>query len=131
MNKVIGGVTVEQEQILHGDHHIITGVKIADETAAFKAGTVLYADGGSYAPLAKDDSTHTPCAVAVDALEEKADGAVVAACVHGAVRAEKLRYADGSDVTLSTAEALGTRGIYAIAGDGFTGYASAASESGD
>lgn len=132
MNKVVGEVTVTQEQILHGDHHIVTGGAVPDGTAAFKAGTVLYENAGAYVPLAKTDAEHEPCAVAVEALTEAADEAVIPVCVHGAVRAEKLCFADESGITQEVAAKLRASGIYAIAGEGFTGWAeAAASGSGD
>lgn len=115
MNKIIGEVTVTQEQILHGDHHIVTGLPIADETAKFAAGTVLYKGENGYVPLTKTDGENKPVAVAIEGLEEEADSAVVPGCIHGAVRKGKLKYADGSAITDETTEALREAGIYCIA----------------
>ncbi len=115
MNKVVGEVTVTQEQILHGDHHIVTGLAIADETEAFAAGTVLYKGEDGYVPLTKTDSENKPVAVAIEGLEEEADSAVVPGCIHGAVRTEKLIYADGTKVSSETKDALREAGIYCIA----------------
>lgn len=131
MDKVIGSVTIQQEQILHGDHHIIAPAAIVDETAAFGAGTLLVAGETGYSPLAKSDSTHAPVAVAIEALEKAADGSVIPACVHGAVRTEKLKYADGTKITFATAEKLRETGIYCIAGEGFEGYAEAEAAGGN
>ena len=117
MNKIIGEVEVTRPQILHGDHHIVSGAAIADETAKFSAGTLLYKNEGNYVPLAKNDTEHKPVAVAVEPLEEKADGAVIIACLHGAVRAEKLVYADGSAITDGSVEDLRSAGIYCIEGE--------------
>ena len=114
MNKVIGTMTTKQEAILVGDHHIVTQGAIADEEAAFAGGTLLYKGESGYQALADDDETNKPVAVALDPLEEEAEDAVVPIVVHGAVRKEKLCYADGTAVTDDAVEDLRAAGIYAL-----------------
>ena len=77
MNKVIGTMTVKQEAILVGDHHIVTQGVIADEEAAFAGGTLLYKGESGYQAFASNDETNSPVAVALDALEAAASDAVV------------------------------------------------------
>lgn len=114
MNKVIGTMTVKQEAILVGDHHIVTQGAIADGEAAFAGGTLLYKGEIGYQALASNDETNSPVAVALDALEAAASDAVVPIVVHGAVRREKLCFKGGTAITDKAVEALRTTGIYAL-----------------
>lgn len=114
MNKVIGTMTVKQEAILVGDHHIVTQGAIADEEAAFAGGTLLYKGESGYQAFASNDETNSPVAVALDALEAAASDAVVPIVVHGAVRRDKLCFKGGTAITDKAVEALRTAGIYAL-----------------
>lgn len=114
MNKVIAEITTEQNSVVHGDHHIITTVELKDGVGPFDAGTLLFKGASGYEPLTKSDATNTPTAVAYDNLESKASSAVLNVVVHGAVRGEKLLYADGSLASEAEREDLRNVGIYAI-----------------
>lgn len=114
MNKVIAEITTEQNSVVHGDHHIITTVALKDGVGPFDAGTLLFKGASGYEPLAKTDVTNTATAVAFDNLENKAASAVLNVVVHGAVRGEKLLYADGSLASEDVRDDLRDVGIYAI-----------------
>ena len=114
MNKVIAEITTEQNSVVHGDHHIITTVELKDGVGPFDAGTLLFKGASGYEPLTKSDAINTPVAVAYDNLESKASSAVLNVVVHGAVRGEKLLYADGSPASEDEREDLRKVGIYAI-----------------
>lgn len=114
MNKVIAEVTTEQNSVVHGDHHIITSVALKDGVGPFDAGTLLFKGASGYEPLAKTDTTNTATAVAYDNLEDEAASAVLNVVVHGAVRGEKLLYADGSLASEDVRDDLRDVGIYAI-----------------
>lgn len=114
MNKVIAEITTEQNSVVHGDHHIVTSVAIKDNVEPFDAGTLLYQGTSGYEPLAKTDKTNQPTAVAFDNLGQKASSSVVNVVVHGAVRADKLLFADGTAATEDTRNQLRSVGIYAI-----------------
>ena len=64
--------------------------------------------------MTKTDVTNTATAVAYDNLEAKASSAVLNVVVHGAVRGEKLLYADGSLASEDVRDDLRDVGIYAI-----------------
>lgn len=113
MNKVIAEITTEQNSVVHGDHNIITTVELKDGVGPFDAGTLLFKGQSGYEPLTKSDA-NTPVAVAYDNLESKASSAVLNVVVHGAVRGEKLLYADGSLASEDVREDLRNVGIYAI-----------------
>ena len=114
MNKVIAEITTEQNSVVHGDHHIITTVALKDGVGPFDAGTLLFKGESGYEPLTKSDAINTPVAVAYDNLENKASKAVLNVVVHGAVRGDKLLYADGSPASEDEREDLRKVGIYAI-----------------
>ena len=114
MNRVIGTVETRQSSALEGDHHIITTVDLADGINGVPEGCLLYVDGGKYKALAKTDSASTPVAVALEAVEGTTAKSVVNAAVHGALRADKLVYADGSPAKAEAAEKLRKAGIYAL-----------------
>lgn len=114
MNKVIAEITTEQNSVVHGDHHIITTVELKDGVGPFDAGTLLFKGASGYEPLTKSDATNNPVAVAYDNLESKAASAVLNVVVHGAVRGDKLLYADGSPASEAVREDLRNVGIYAI-----------------
>lgn len=114
MNKVIAEITTEQNSVVHGDHHIITTVELKDGVGPFDAGTLLFKGASGYEPLTKSDEINNPVAVAYDNLESKAASAVLNVVVHGAVRGDKLLYADGSLAKEDVREDLRNVGIYAI-----------------
>ena len=114
MNKVIAEITTEQNSVVHGDHHIITTVELKDGVGPFDAGTLLFKGASGYEPFTKEDVTNKPTAVAYDNLESKASKAVLNVVVHGAVRGDKLLYADGSPASEAVREDLRNVGIYAI-----------------
>ena len=114
MNKVIAEITTEQNSVVHGDHNIITTVELKDGVGPFDAGTLLFKGASGYEPLTKSDEINNPVAVAYDNLESKAASAVLNVVVHGAVRGDKLLYADGSLAKEDVREDLRNVGIYAI-----------------
>ena len=114
MNRAIGTVETRQSSVLEGDHHIVVTVDLADGINGVPEGCLLYADGGKFKALAKTDSTSTPVAVALEAIEGTTAKSVVNAAAHGAVRADKLVYADGSPAKAETGEKLRKAGIYAL-----------------
>lgn len=114
MNKVIAEMTTEQNSVVHGDHHIITTVALKDGVGPFDAGTLLFKGESGYEPLPAGETTNKPVAVAYDHLEAKASSAVLNVVVHGAVRGEKLLYADGSLASEDVRDDLRDVGIYAI-----------------
>lgn len=114
MNKVIAEITTEQNSVVHGDHNIITTVELKDGVGPFDAGTLLFKGASGYEPLTKSDEINNPVAVAYDNLESKAASAVLNVVVHGAVRGDKLLYADGSPASEAVREDLRNVGIYAI-----------------
>ena len=114
MNKVIAEITTEQNSVVHGDHHIITTVELKDGVGPFDAGTLLFKGESGYEPLPAGETTNKPVAVAYDHLEAKASSAVLNVVVHGAVRGEKLLYADGSLASEDVRDDLRDVGIYAI-----------------
>lgn len=114
MNKVIAEITTEQNSVVHGDHHIVTTVELKDGVGPFDAGTLLFKGASGYEPLTKSDEINNPVAIAYDNLESKAASAVLNVVVHGAVRGDKLLYADGSPASEAVREDLRNVGIYAI-----------------
>lgn len=116
MNKVIAKFGTQLESVLHGDHHIITTVAIPDGTETLSAGVLLYKDAGVYKPLKKADTNKNPVAVLIDGVEGPTSASVANVAVHGAVRTEKLMFADGGPVTQAVVDKLLPAGIYAIGG---------------
>ncbi len=114
MNRVIAEFTTAQDSVLHGDHHIIVTVRLKDGIAEVPGGCLLYEDGGAYVPLKATDTSKSPTAVALDAVKGPTSEAAVTAAVHGAVRTEKLCYADGTPVAGMVIPKLRAAGIYAI-----------------
>lgn len=114
MNKVIAQFGTKVESVLHGDHHIITTVKLPDALESMTAGVLLYKESGEYKPLKKADSSKNPVAVLVDDVEGPTSGSVANVAVHGAIRTEKLVFADGGPVTQEVVDKLAAAGIYAI-----------------
>ena len=114
MNKVIAEITTEQNSVVHGDHHIITTVELKDGVGPFDAGTLLFKGDSGYEPLPAGETTNKPVAVAYEHLEAKASSAVLNVVIHGAVRGEKLLYADGSPASEDVRDDLRDVGIYVI-----------------
>ena len=114
MNKVIAEITTEQNSVVHGDHHIITTVELKDGVGPFDAGTLLFKGESGYEPLPAGETANKPVAVAYDNLENKAASAVLNVVIHGAVRGDKLLYADKSLASEDLREDLRKVGIYAI-----------------
>lgn len=114
MNKVIAEFGFEQVSVLHGDHHIITSVSLKDGIDKVPGGCLLYEDGGKYVPLKATDTAKSPTAVALEDVTGPTSGAVANVAVHGAVRTDKLLYADGTPVTSAVISKLLAAGIYAI-----------------
>ncbi len=116
MNKVIAEFGGRLETVLHGDHHIITSVLLADGLEPVMAGVPLYRDGSVYRPLLKADTGKSPVAVVVDDVEGPTSASVANVAVHGAVRTEKLCFGDGGPVTQAVVDKLLSVGVYAIGG---------------
>ncbi|MBD5438502.1 MAG: hypothetical protein HDR37_08070 [Treponema sp.] len=114
MNKVIAEFGFEQVSVLHGDHHIITSVSLKDGIDKVPGGCLLYEDGGKYVPLKATDTAKSPTAVALEDIEGPTSGAVANVAIHGAVRTNKLLYADGTPVASAVIPKLLAAGIYAI-----------------
>jgi hypothetical protein len=116
VDKVLGKITTAQVSILEGGHHIIGTVKLADGLTDLRAGTILYRDTDGWRPLPANYTTEKPAAILLDAIVPETSGAVAAAALHGAVRANKVLFANGAPVTTDAADDLRSAGIY-ILGD--------------
>ena len=114
MNRVIAEFKTEQDSVLHGDHHIITTAALKDGVTEVPGGCLLYEDGGAYAPLKATDTSKSPTAVALEGVKGPTSAAAVTAAVHGAVRTDKLCYADGTPIAETAIPKLRAAGIYAI-----------------
>ena len=115
MNKVIGTITVQENQILSGNHHIVVNVPIANGQSNIKAGMLLYRDEGDYKALSASSlATEDPVAIALEDMKGNADNTILTAVIHGAVLAEKLMYGDEGAITESAVLALNGSGIYAL-----------------
>jgi hypothetical protein len=114
MNKVIAQFGTKLETVLHGDHHIITTVKLPDGLEAMNAGVLLYKEAGEYKPLKKADTSKSPVAVIIDDVAGPTSASVANVAVHGAIRTDKLVYADGGPISQEMVDKLATAGIYAI-----------------
>lgn len=114
MNKVIAQFGTKVETVLHGDHHIITSVKLPDGLESLNAGVLLYKESGEYKPLNKADTSKSPVAVIVDDVVGPTSSSVANVAVHGAIRTDKLVYADGGPVSQEMVDKLASAGIYGI-----------------
>lgn len=114
MNKVIAQFGTKVETVLHGDHHIITSVKLPDGLESLNAGVLLYKESGEYKPLNKTDTSKSPVAVIIDDVAGPTSGSVANVAVHGAIRTDKLVYADGGPVSQEMVDKLASAGIYGI-----------------
>jgi hypothetical protein len=114
VDKKIGEYTVGQESILEGGHHIVTGVKLADGLTGLRAGMILYRDVGGWRPLPADYTAEIPAAVLLDDLKEETSGAVAAVALHGAIRCNKVMFANGAPATVAAADDLRMAGIYLL-----------------
>lgn len=114
MNKVIAQFGTKVETVLHGDHHIITSVKLPDGLEAMNAGVLLYKEAGEYKPLNKADTSKSPVAVIIDDVAGPTAASVANVAVHGAIRTDKLVYADGGPISQEMVDKLASAGIYGI-----------------
>jgi hypothetical protein len=114
VDKTIGKITTAQVSILEGGHHIIGAVRLADGLSDLYAGTILYRAADGWRPLPASYTTEKPAAILLDAIAEETSGAVAAAALHGAIRADKVVFANGSPVTTDAAEDLRLAGIYVL-----------------
>lgn len=116
MNAVIGSLNVRQESVLHGDHHIISAVSLADGLSGLKAGMVLYQGADGYKPLPVTYVTDgfTPVAVLIEDVDGPTSGTVANAAVHGAIRADKAQFANKGAATSALVTSLRSVGIYVI-----------------
>lgn len=114
MNKVIAQFGTKVESVLHGDHHIITSVKLPDGLEALNAGVLLYKEAGEYKPLKKANTDKSPVAVIIDDVAGPTSASVANVAVHGAIRTDKLVYADGGPISQEMVDKLATAGIYGI-----------------
>lgn len=128
MKAVIGSVEVTQESILSGDHHIVSALALADEQTGLQAGMLLKAsDDGFVAcvgvdadpdPEADPADPENPIAVLLETPQVDSSGetasAVEPVVIHGAVRLEKLKLADGTAIDADYVELLRKNGIYAL-----------------
>ena len=116
MDKTIGKTTVRQESILEGGHHIINAVALADGLSDLKAGVILYRGADGWRPLPVNYTAEKPAAILLEDAAGPTSGAVAAAALHGAIRANKVVFAGGEPVTTDAAEDLRSAGVY-ILGD--------------
>ena len=116
MNKIVGKVTVKQESILEGGHHIINAVKLADGLTGLKAGMMLYRSTDGWHPLPASYTTEKPAAILLEDIPEETSGTAASAALHGAIRANKVVFANGAPATTDAADDLRASGIY-ILGD--------------
>jgi hypothetical protein len=114
VNKKIGEVTVKQESILEGGHHIIGTAKLADGLENLKAGMILYRDGDAWRPLPADYTAEQPAMILLEDVAGETSGAVAAAALHGAIRCDKARFADGTPATRAAGDDLRLVGIYLL-----------------
>ena len=100
MNRVIGEISTQVESIIHGDHRIVTSIPLADGQSGIKAGMPAYVESGKYKALKSTDlSGKQPVAIILEDVTGETSSNVVLAAVHGAVRADKLQFADAKPVT--------------------------------
>jgi hypothetical protein len=114
VDKTIGKVTVKQESILEGGHHIIGTAKIADGLENLKAGMILYRDGDAWRPLPADYTAEIPATILLEDIAGETSGTVAAAALHGAVRCNKVMFANGAPATTAAADDLRMAGIYLL-----------------
>jgi hypothetical protein len=115
MDKTVGTVTVTQEAILDGTHHIITNGLLADDIEDLKAGMPLYNGGSGYEPVPEGYTTEKPTAILLNDVKGPTADDAEPIAIHGKIRAEKVFYADGetpADETLATD--LRAVGIYLV-----------------
>jgi hypothetical protein len=131
MNANKGSFHVGNEaSALHGDHHIVTYGALAPGLKGLKEGAILKENVGTgvYSPAAPEDaaspiainegvlSVTGAFAVLNESVEDSDETDVAAIIVHGAVRREKIVYADGSPMDHAGLGALRACGVYATAG---------------
>lgn len=109
MNGKIGSVTAMQGTVITGEHHIIQNCRIADGIKDLAAGELMvYGENGLVRATDKDAAID---AVLLEDFAAETDGTVLNVCVHGEVRAEKLRLGKAA-ATQAVRAALNARGIY-------------------
>lgn len=115
MNRVIGEISTNIESIIHGDHRIVTSIPLDDGQSGIKAGMPAYVENGKYKGLKSTDlSGKQPVAIILEDVPETTSSHIVLAAVHGAVRADKLQFADAKPITADAVAKLRLVGIYAI-----------------
>jgi hypothetical protein len=114
VDKTIGKVTVGQESILEGGHHIVAAVKLADGLAGLRAGMILHRSANGWRPLPANYTAEQPAAILLEDVAEATSGAVAAAALHGAVRNNKALFANGAPATADAADDLRLAGIYLL-----------------
>ncbi|MDR2134859.1 MAG: hypothetical protein LBP27_07095 [Treponema sp.] len=114
MDKTIGKVTTRQESILEGGHHIISAVRLANGLERLLSGTILYRAADGWRPLPVNYTTEKPAAILLDPVVAQTSGAVAAAAIHGAIRNNKVVFANGAPATTNVADDLRTAGIYLL-----------------
>jgi hypothetical protein len=114
VDKTIGKVTVKQEPILEGGHYIVSAVKLADGLETLFSGTILYRAADGWRPLPADYTAEIPAAILLDPVFGPTSGTVAAAALHGAVRCNKVVFADGTPATAQAADDLRLAGIYLL-----------------
>jgi hypothetical protein len=75
---------------------------------------ILYRDTGGWRPLPADYTAEIPAAVLLDDLKEETSGAVAEAALHGAIRCNKVMFANGAPATAAAADDLRMAGIYLL-----------------
>jgi hypothetical protein len=75
---------------------------------------ILYRDTGGWRPLPADYTAEIPAAVLLDDLKDETSGAVAEAALHGAIRCNKVMFANGAPATAAAADDLRMAGIYLL-----------------
>jgi len=115
MDAVKAKLGIRQDSVLSGDHQIVTALPLADGLSSLKAGMLLYKAAGGYTPLpASYTTSQIPTAILLEDIDGATSGTSALCAIHGAVRAEKLVFADKTAVTSAAVEILRGYGIYAI-----------------
>jgi hypothetical protein len=114
MDAVLTTIDVTEESIFLGNHHIVAAFPLKDGLTGLKAGMLLKVDTGEIVPCV-GTGTEDPVAVLLAIPTLPTSGSVEPVAVHGAIRREKLVFADGTTaITDAYVELLRKNGIYAL-----------------
>jgi hypothetical protein len=115
MNAVKATLEVREESVLHGDHHIVQTLLLAAGLTNLIRGMALYQDGTVYKPVPADNPSNVDTKAVLLINVASTDDTPEAPCaVHGAVRGDRVCFADGSACTSALRESLRAWGIYVL-----------------